>query len=102
VIIGAKVSADETGLTWDCWKSILHDKSIEPSNDMLLKNLVEDSRVKEVKIRKTDASDAAAVDELELILSNVWDEEFKIEFLVLPLLDNKLVCHASRIDNRGA
>jgi len=37
-------------VTWDCWKAVLHDESVKPSNGILLKNIVQDSRIKDVII----------------------------------------------------
>jgi hypothetical protein len=53
-LIGA-ASDPEDALLWDCWKPVLHDQSLEPSNGKLLSDLVQDSRVNQVtKVKKDE------------------------------------------------
>ena len=81
-VLGTDLRED---VTYDCWKPILHDQSPTPSSGKLLKEIVQDSRIKEV-----------AVDDQQIVLKNVWDENFKIEFFFLPF-NNQLAAHATRI-----
>jgi hypothetical protein len=39
---------DDSTITFDCWKQILHDMSDEPSNGKYLKDVASDSKIKEV------------------------------------------------------
>jgi len=39
---------DDSSITFDCWKQILHDLSDEPSNGKYLKDIASDSRIKKV------------------------------------------------------
>ncbi|RNA36178.1 prediced GPI-anchored 23-like [Brachionus plicatilis] len=55
-------------ITYDCWKSVLHDSSTEPSKGMLLNDLVSDQRIKHFRILNDDKK-------INLELENVWDEK---------------------------
>jgi hypothetical protein len=39
---------DNSSITFDCWKQVLHDLSVEPSNGKYLKDVASDSRIKKV------------------------------------------------------
>ena len=100
VAVGTSVSESENEnhlVTWDCWKPILHDQSTEPSlNGKLFKELIEDNRVKQVTIdyNNYDYNDLVP----KIILCNVWDEQFKIDFVLLPPdSNNRIAAHATRI-----
>lgn len=73
--------------TYDCWKPILHDSSIEPSRGILLRDLLGDSRVQQVIVDETSRELPA------ITLINVWGEKFQLEFFKLPS-NNQLVAHA--------
>jgi hypothetical protein len=73
--------------TFDCWKPVLHDKSPEPSHGRLLRDVVVDPRVKQAIIK---AGDCCAFP--EIILQNVWDERFLIDYLMLP--SGQVAAHA--------
>jgi hypothetical protein len=75
--------------TFDCWKLVLHDDSRELSNGRLLRDVVQDSRIKQVTTTNSDCNLP------NLILQNVWDEEFRIEYVYLP--DGQLTTHAVKI-----
>jgi hypothetical protein len=90
-ILGATETESPGIYTFDCWKSVLHDDSCEPSNGRILRDVVLDSRIKRV----TAAIDNKDNDLPELILQNIWDEQFRIEYVILP--PNQLAAHAVRI-----
>ena len=75
--------------TFDCWKPVLHDVSREPSNGRLLKDVACDPRIKQVTATNIDA------DLPTFVLQNVWDEEFRIEYVYLA--DGQLTAHAVQI-----
>ncbi|CAF1329027.1 unnamed protein product, partial [Rotaria sordida] len=75
--------------TFDCWKLVLHDDSREPSNGRLLRDVALDTRMKQVTITNSHT------DLPNLVLQNIWDEEFRIEYIYL--LDDQLTAHAVKI-----
>jgi hypothetical protein len=90
VILGtSKEEQSPSVYTFDCWKLVLHDDSREPSNGRLLRDVVQDSRIKQVTTTNSDC------DLPNLVLQNVWDEEFRIEYVYLP--DGQLTTHAVKI-----
>jgi len=76
--------------TYDCWKIVLHDDSPDPSSGMLLRDVICDPRVKQVTV--TDNTDS---DLPRLVLDNIWNEKFLIEYLYLN--NTKLAAHAVKI-----
>ena len=87
--LGTNLSNDNQ-LTWDCWKPILHEESLEPSHGKLIREIIEDSRIKKITIIKNEPFP-------EIILLNVWEEEFKINFGFLRNSSNQLAAHATRL-----
>jgi hypothetical protein len=75
----------------NCWKPILHDYSLEPSNGKLLKDIVLDKRIEAIIIE----SDYKGIYS-KLILKNIWDESFDISFFNL-MPENQIVAHAHKI-----
>uniref|UniRef100_A0A914PUD5 Uncharacterized protein n=1 Tax=Panagrolaimus davidi TaxID=227884 RepID=A0A914PUD5_9BILA len=75
------------GYTFDCWKKILREESPEPSNGILLKDIVIDSRIKSVQQCQNDANDYPA-----FIFENIWNEKFFVNLFSLP--NGQLVAHA--------
>lgn len=84
VLLGASVSESQT--KFDCWKQILHELSSKDSNGRLLKDVLIDYRILNVKYSQNMKN---------LIIKNIWNENFEIEFFLLP--SNKIVAHASKI-----
>ena len=72
--------------TFDCWKAVVHDTTQEPSSGRFLGEIAMDPRVKQV-IKGDDDSAYP-----EIILENIWDEKFRIEYVVLP--NNQTAAHA--------
>ena len=85
IILGVSKPAT-SACTYDCWKPVVHDTSPEPSSGKLLREIMMDPRVKQV-IKTDDDSDYP-----EIILENIWDEKFKIEYVLLP--SDQLAAHA--------
>lgn len=79
--------------SFDCWKQVLHDTSDEPSNGRLIKDVAVDHRI--AKIELTDEVDEKTGYQ-KFILQNIWDERFKIEYVILPT-NNLITAHAIRI-----
>lgn len=90
MVLGAEYSVEDIA-TFDCWKPVLRDNSDEPSRGKLLKDVIDDWRIKKVIIK--DGKDGQLP---QVSLTNVWDETFNIEYLVLPT-NNQLVAHAVRV-----
>jgi hypothetical protein len=81
----------EATYTLDCWKPVLHDESANPSNGMLLKDVLADPRIKKATIKNENSSLP------EIILQNIWDEQFRIEYLELQTASGGMAAHAVRI-----
>lgn len=77
----ALIGHDE--ITLDCWKQVLHDASPEPSKGVLLRELINDKRVKSYQIFNNDEI-------AFIIIENIWNERFKINFFNL---NRELVGH---------
>ena len=90
VVLGALETQSPAVYTFDCWKQILHDESCELSNGKTLNEIVKDPRIKEVTTVSNHDSELP-----HLMLQNVWDEQFRIEYVHLP--SNQLAAHAVKI-----
>ena len=86
LILGALEESATSAYTFDCWKPVVHDTSPEPSSGRLLGEIAVDPRVKQV-ISSNDNSTFP-----EIILENIWDEKFRIEYVLLPA--DQLAAHA--------
>jgi hypothetical protein len=120
IVLGASSQTDQR--SWDCWKQILHEtssSSSQPSRDdtapcvtvtkrrgILLKDLVDDARVRSAKILLVPISESedetagagycdGDLSRSRIILENVWGEMFNVDFVALD--DGRLAAHASRI-----
>jgi len=80
----------ESGITYDCWKPVLHDSSPEPSQGKFLKEVMEDPRIKQIIVE----DEQSQLPKISLV--NIWDEKFDIQYLLLPSI-NQLVAHAIQI-----
>jgi hypothetical protein len=94
LLLGAEQQPDrqEICATFDCWKPVVRDNSVQLSSGKLLKEILEDQRVKEIIVHESRNSWNLP----ELSLVNIWDEQFDINYLVLPT-NNQLVAHAVRV-----
>ena len=90
IVLGALETQSPAVYTFDCWKQILHDESCELSNGKTLNEIVKDPRIKEVTTVSNHDSELP-----HLMLQNVWDEQFRIEYVHLP--SNQLAAHAVKI-----
>ena len=79
--------------TFDCWKAVLHDTSIDPSSGKLLRDVIGDSRVKKITIVEKRHQLP------KLTLTNIWDDQFAIEYLTLPN-STDIWAHAVQIVNQ--
>jgi hypothetical protein len=77
--------------TFDCWKPILHDDSSEPSNGKTLQEIAMDPRIKQVTTTFYDNN----LDLPYLVLENIWNEPFRIEYVYSPC--GQLATHAVKI-----
>uniref|UniRef100_A0A914WZ56 Uncharacterized protein n=1 Tax=Plectus sambesii TaxID=2011161 RepID=A0A914WZ56_9BILA len=87
-LLGAK---EASGVyTYDCWKPVLHDESTEPSKGRLLREVASDPRIRHVTAVLGAKSEFPC-----LVLHNIWDEKFLIDFLYLP--SGQLAAHAVNV-----
>merc|ERR1711920_158529 len=73
-------------ITADCWKEPLRDGSETKSCGMALKDVVEHPRIKA----------AAWLDGSSLVLTNSWDESFRLDLVQLPGPGRKFAFHATK------
>jgi hypothetical protein len=78
--------------TFDCWKPVVRDDSTQLSSGKLLKEMMTDERIKEVIVDQS--RNKFNLPEIRMV--NIWDEQFDINYLVLPY-NNQLVAHAIRV-----
>lgn len=90
--VGVQEDPARQSATYDCWKPVIHDISEDASNGMLLRDLCSHPKIANVTISQGNNSDLPCI-----VLENVWNERFEIEYLVLNE-SNKLVCHAKCIN----
>ena len=90
IILGTEQKSDKL-YTFDCWKQVVHDESIIPSQGKLLGEIILDERIKNVETEAQGDHD----DLPQLILKNIWDERFRIDYVMLP--SNQLTAHAVKI-----
>lgn len=76
--------------TYDCWKPVVRDTSSEASCGVLLRDFVFDSRIKHVSVSSKEGASLPTI-----VLQNIWDEEFKIDYVMLS--GGHLAAHASRV-----
>ncbi|CAG2198532.1 unnamed protein product [Mytilus edulis] len=91
LLVGASEDSYRDVVTLDCWKNVTHDTSIEPSKGILMKDLLSHPNVAEVTATLGHHSDLP-----NIVIKNIWDELFTIEYLWLHTTDN-IVCHAKQI-----
>ena len=77
--------------TFDCWKPILHDDSIEPSKGMFLRDVVSDPRIKKVTVQSDSDGNLS-----QFVLENIWNESFHVEFFYLSPAE-EIVAHAHQM-----
>lgn len=81
LVLGAERSeeADSTGgVTWDCWKAVVHDTSTTPSRGLPLRTLPDHPSVRTFKAVTPTANDPV---NLIARVENVWGEVFDITTL---------------------
>ena len=92
IVLGAAAPTQSPGVyTFVCWKEVLHDDLSEPSTGRISKDLIKDTRIKQVT-RTINYDD----DFPHLILENIWDEQFSIEYIYFEPT-NQLAVHAVKL-----
>ena len=71
---------------------MVHDETLEPSQGRLLKDVIDDPRLKNVTVDSNDDGQSLPL----IVLENVWNEKFRVQFVILP--SNLLAAHAELID----
>ena len=88
--LGTDTSSGD-GITWNCWKDVLHDYDCNDSSEgILLRTIAEDSRIKTVNIEKGKQENFP-----QIILVNIWNESFHLIPVALP--DGQIALHAEKI-----
>jgi hypothetical protein len=87
LVLGAE-NHSGCGITFDCWKPLLHDETSEPSQGRLMKDVIADPRIKEVRAWDNGQGEALPT----IFLKNVWNEDFCIEYVLLS--PDNLAAHA--------
>ena len=91
VVLGADTGSSGSGITYDCWKPVIHDESTEPSNGMLLKDVMDHPNVANISVTP-GVHDALP----NIVLENIWEEKFEIQYFVIRE-NNRIVCHAKAL-----
>ena len=78
LILGTEIQ-NETTITFDCWKPVLRDPSTTPSSGKVLKEIMEDARMKQVVVKEGEDENRP-----DVRLVNIWGDQFDIEYVVLP------------------
>ncbi len=89
--------SSERNYTFDCWKQVVHDESITPSNGMLIRDVMLHPSIKAIHIVAGPPTACASVYP-ELLIENVWDEKFQIQYVTLE--NGFLAAHALRMDGK--
>ncbi len=79
------------GVTFDCWKPVLHDETTEPSQGRLLKDVAADRRIKDVLVGEDERGGGLP----KIVLKNIWNESFRVNYVVLS--PEMLAAHAKLI-----
>jgi hypothetical protein len=96
-ILGTMEDANaSSGFTFDCWKPVVHDETTEPSQGRFLRDIIEDSRMKNVVVVDYNNVDVGQGLLPLIVLENVWNEKFRVDFVMLP--SNVLAAHAVLIE----
>ena len=90
ITLGTAEARSAGTYTFDCWKQILHDDSCAPSSGKTLIEIAMDPRIRLVTTMGYYDGELP-----QLIVQNVWDEQFRIEYVYLP--SNQLAAHAVKI-----
>jgi hypothetical protein len=76
---------------------VVHDETREPSKGKFLRDIIQDSRMKNVVVVDNNNVGDDGQGPLPLIvLENVWNEKFRVDFVMLP--SNVLAAHAVLIE----
>ena len=92
IILGAQEHTLTKHYSFDCWKSVLHDESKQPSSGKLFRDIIQDSRIKQVILTDNEKN----ADQPKIILENLWNERFRIEYVQLP--NNCIGAHAVKLE----
>jgi len=91
LVLGVTHDNESAKCTFDCWKPLLHEESPIPSRGRLLRDVVVDARIKEVISSVSGNSPLP-----EITLRNIWNELFRIEYVMLP--SEQLAAHVVRLE----
>ncbi len=88
-LVGSERSA-ENRYTFDCWKAVLREDSVEPSNGKPLAELMNDSRIQKITVEENTSEESWPT----YVLENIWNERFRIQPVFLPEPFNQMAAHA--------
>lgn len=78
-------------VTFDCWKAVVRNTSLEPSRGRLLRDVARSPVIKEIVLQPDSQTQMP-----QLFLLNVWNERFRIDFGFL--LSGELAAHAVPVE----
>ncbi|CAG0922800.1 unnamed protein product [Notodromas monacha] len=90
-VLGSELKGDtiDGTTTYDCWKRVMREASEEPSQGMLLRDVATDPRISGMHCLPDNG------DVQQLVIENIWGENFKIEFFKVNG-DERLLAHATQ------
>jgi len=98
IVLGAEVTSHtQPVVTYDCWKPLIHYDSEEPSQGRVLRDVLSGSAIRKLSVNKWKLLAGTELILPEMLVENVWDEVFKIEYVLLPN-STELAAHAVRND----
>jgi hypothetical protein len=89
------LGADTDKYTYDCWKPVVRDESVEPSAGMTLRALCAHPNVRSVTATGADAPPSP----FSFTVTNIKDETFGLSFVGLSGVMHTVALHATRIDD---
>ena len=93
MLLGAEARAETAEFTMDCWKPVLHDTTLTPSNGKFLNEIFSHPHVRLVCIEHPGGEGSFPY----ITIENIWNEIFEITFVMLPNI-NMIAAHAIRVD----
>lgn len=77
-VVGASATYKDDSVSYDCWRSVLHDNDTECNNGLAFKDLVSDHRVKKIEFEAREGLPP------QFLIENIWEEIFDLVFVTLP------------------
>lgn len=91
IVLGTTVTDSRAQYTFDCWKTVVHDESQEPSRGRTLHEIAQDKRIKSVRVKQSEKNDLP-----DIVFTNIWDETFGVKYVLVN--STELNAHAVRLN----